>query len=108
MQQLRVGIDSRAAAVYNLSAGLDVGNKCRKGSQIRSVALRHGDLVPSIGIVLYVIRDKETEGKTERRGIIRNREGHIRNFQTDRKRGISLYNKIASPGFKMLGIKWIR
>lgn len=62
------GIDSRAAAVYNLSAGLDVGNKCRKDSQIRSVALRHGDLVPSIGILLYVIRDKETEGKTERRG----------------------------------------
>ena len=81
------GIDSRAAAVYNLSVGLDVGNKCRKGSQIRSVALRHGDLVPSIGSVLYVIRDKETEGKTERRGIIRNREGHIRSFETDRKKG---------------------
>ena len=54
--------------MYNLSAGLDVGNKCRKGSQIRSVALRHGDLVPSVGILLYVIRDQETEGKTERRG----------------------------------------
>ena len=77
--------------MYNLSVGLDVGNKCRKGSQIRALAMRHGDLVLSIGILLYVIRDKETEGKTERRGIIRNREGHIRNFQTDRKKEINVW-----------------
>ena len=29
-------------------------------------------------------------------------------MQDASSRGISLYNKIASPGFKMLGIKWIR